>query len=218
MHHLGRSILGQFRFIAYLRSCFISNSVYVDISTAYVAKKAISVIAYIISWRHVSFLYILSPSLWFIVGSVLDLSTPIKSFDDRVLAISSVRIYFVVVGQWSSDGSWAYNPMLAIETSEIGGTLIALSIPALKPLFGSWFSHIKADTSRPTQQLNGLQRSGYGRNTNHSWKSRHNGKSSIELNFYSVQLAAGEHATCPPTAGIKGALGNGRSSDDFLLG
>jgi hypothetical protein len=29
--------------------------------------------------------------------------------------------------------------MLAIETAEIGATLIALSIPGLKPLLGKWF-------------------------------------------------------------------------------
>ncbi|PYH94309.1 hypothetical protein BO71DRAFT_483894 [Aspergillus ellipticus CBS 707.79] len=49
-----------------------------------------------------------------------------------VLVISSVRMYLVFIGQWSSDGSWAYDPMLAIETSEIGGTLIALSTPRLE--------------------------------------------------------------------------------------
>ena len=31
--------------------------------------------------------------------------------------------------------SWAYNPMLAVEVSEIGATLIALSVPGIKPLF-----------------------------------------------------------------------------------
>lgn len=31
--------------------------------------------------------------------------------------------------------SWAYNPMLAIEVSEIGATLTALSVPGIKPLF-----------------------------------------------------------------------------------
>lgn len=30
--------------------------------------------------------------------------------------------------------SWAYNPMLAVEVSEIGATLIALSIPGIKPI------------------------------------------------------------------------------------
>lgn len=50
----------------------------------------------------------------------------------------------MVVGQWASDGSWYYDAQLAIEGAEIGGTLIALSVPALKPLLGSWFSRIKA--------------------------------------------------------------------------
>jgi hypothetical protein len=41
----------------------------------------------------------------------------------------------VVEGQWLVDGTWFYNPMLAIENAEIGGTLIALSVPGLKPMF-----------------------------------------------------------------------------------
>jgi hypothetical protein len=51
-----------------------------------------------------------------------------------VIIISSLRLYLVVKGQWLADGSWFYCPMLAIENAEIGGTLIALSIPGLKPL------------------------------------------------------------------------------------
>ncbi|KAK7423395.1 hypothetical protein QQZ08_009072 [Neonectria magnoliae] len=31
--------------------------------------------------------------------------------------------------------SWSYNPMLGVEVSEIGATLIALSVPGVKPLF-----------------------------------------------------------------------------------
>jgi hypothetical protein len=46
------------------------------------------------------------------------------------------RIYLVCLGQWSADNTWYYDPQLAIEMSEIGATLIALSLPALKPLFG----------------------------------------------------------------------------------
>ncbi|TKA77227.1 hypothetical protein B0A49_03620 [Cryomyces minteri] len=57
-----------------------------------------------------------------------------------VIIISIVRLYLVIVGQWADDGSWPYGPMLAIESAEIGGTLIALSVPALKPLFGSIFA------------------------------------------------------------------------------
>jgi hypothetical protein len=59
-----------------------------------------------------------------------------------VIIISSVRVYLVVEGQWRPDSSWNYNPMLAIENAEIGGTLIALSIPGLKPLFDRFFSKV----------------------------------------------------------------------------
>ena len=40
------------------------------------------------------------------------------------------------------DGSWHYDPVLAIENAEIGGTLITLSIPGLKPLLGTCFTKI----------------------------------------------------------------------------
>ncbi|KAF7595632.1 hypothetical protein BBP40_005380 [Aspergillus hancockii] len=59
-----------------------------------------------------------------------------------VIVISAVRVYFVAVGQWADDGSWAYNPMMGIENAEIAGTLIALSVPALKPVFGNIFVHL----------------------------------------------------------------------------
>ncbi|KAF5712594.1 integral membrane protein pth11 [Fusarium globosum] len=52
-----------------------------------------------------------------------------------VIGISITRLVFVIEGQWNADMSWAYNPMLAIEVSEIGATLIALSVPGVKPLF-----------------------------------------------------------------------------------
>ncbi|KAH8651386.1 hypothetical protein BX600DRAFT_483779 [Xylariales sp. PMI_506] len=52
-----------------------------------------------------------------------------------VVAISVTRIALVVEGQWSADETWTYDPMLAIEVSEIGATLIALSIPGIKPFF-----------------------------------------------------------------------------------
>lgn len=32
------------------------------------------------------------------------------------------------------DMSWSYNPLLAVEVSEIGATLISLSVPGIKPL------------------------------------------------------------------------------------
>ncbi|KAH7243756.1 hypothetical protein MRS44_017114 [Fusarium solani] len=51
-----------------------------------------------------------------------------------VIAISITRLVFVIEGQWQPDMSWAYNPMLAIEVTEIGATLIALSVPGFKPI------------------------------------------------------------------------------------
>ena len=60
----------------------------------------------------------------------------------RVIIISAARVYLVVEGQWRPDSSWNYNPMLAIENAEIGGTLIALSIPGLKPLFDRFFKKV----------------------------------------------------------------------------
>ncbi|KAK7420933.1 hypothetical protein QQX98_002497 [Neonectria punicea] len=52
-----------------------------------------------------------------------------------VIAISVTRLVLVIEGQWQPDQSWSYNPMLGVEVSEIGATLIALSVPGVKPLF-----------------------------------------------------------------------------------
>ncbi|KAK0301790.1 hypothetical protein LTR82_018120, partial [Friedmanniomyces endolithicus] len=57
-----------------------------------------------------------------------------------VVAISCTRMYLEIVGQWEVDESWSYDPLLAVEVSEIGSTMVALSIPALKPMFGSLFA------------------------------------------------------------------------------
>ncbi|KAK4899842.1 hypothetical protein LTR49_027579 [Elasticomyces elasticus] len=54
-----------------------------------------------------------------------------------VVAVSCIRMYLVIMGQWEADESWSYDPLLAVEVSEIGSTLVALSVPALKPFFGS---------------------------------------------------------------------------------
>ncbi|RCI16974.1 hypothetical protein L249_3079 [Ophiocordyceps polyrhachis-furcata BCC 54312] len=51
-----------------------------------------------------------------------------------VVAISITRLVLVVIGQWEMDMSWSYNALLAVEVSEIGATLIALSVPGVKPL------------------------------------------------------------------------------------
>ncbi|KAK0614876.1 hypothetical protein B0T17DRAFT_479406, partial [Bombardia bombarda] len=55
-----------------------------------------------------------------------------------VVGISVARLILVIQGQWDPDQSWAYNPMLAIEVSEIGATLMALSVPGIKPMFDRW--------------------------------------------------------------------------------
>ncbi|KAK5996539.1 hypothetical protein PT974_01874 [Cladobotryum mycophilum] len=52
-----------------------------------------------------------------------------------VVAISLTRLVFVIPSGWQlPDESWWYNPMLGVEVSEIGATLIALSVPGVKPL------------------------------------------------------------------------------------
>ncbi|WDK22804.1 hypothetical protein CGRA01v4_14094 [Colletotrichum graminicola] len=51
-----------------------------------------------------------------------------------VVAISVARLILVINGQWQPDQSWIYSPLLAIEVSEIGATLVALSIPGIRPL------------------------------------------------------------------------------------
>lgn len=73
--------------------------------------------------------------------------------------ISGARIFLVCLGQWSSDNTWYYDPQLATEMSEIGATLIALSVPALKPLFGVYvLNRIRSNASdnssdRPNQPI-----------------------------------------------------------------
>ena len=63
----------------------------------------------------------------------------------RVIAISIARLYLVAIGQWEPDESWSYDPLLAVENAEIAATIIALSVPALKPLLGSW-AHVFSAT------------------------------------------------------------------------
>ena len=76
----------------------------------------------------------------FAVSSSFRTVSATRLINFSVIGISIARLILVVQGQWDADESWAYDPMLAIETSEIGGTLIALSVPGLKPLFDKLFS------------------------------------------------------------------------------
>lgn len=62
-----------------------------------------------------------------------------------VVAISITRLALVIVGQWQADMSWAYNPMLGVEVSEIGATLIALSVPGAKQTYDFVFFRKTAD-------------------------------------------------------------------------
>ncbi|KAM6480687.1 hypothetical protein HDV62DRAFT_102244 [Trichoderma sp. SZMC 28011] len=87
-----------------------------------------------------------------------------------VIAISITRLVLVILGQWESDESWSYDPMLGVEASEIGATLIALSVPGAKPLFDKVF--FKKDDS----QTSGA--SHYGRKTN-TFRSRGTALSSL---------------------------------------
>lgn len=81
-----------------------------------------------------------------------------------VIAISCARMYLVIVGQWDvriycerenflhktdlelfrkqADQSWSYNGLLTVEVAEISSTLVALSVPALKPFFGKLFAFL----------------------------------------------------------------------------
>lgn len=68
-----------------------------------------------------------------------------------MIVISAIRVWLVAEGQWRSDGSWAYNPMMCVESAEIAATLVALSVPALKPVFGNLFAHLTEYTSSHTR-------------------------------------------------------------------
>ncbi|KAH0335792.1 hypothetical protein KCU81_g8859, partial [Aureobasidium melanogenum] len=61
-----------------------------------------------------------------------------------VIGISCARLWLCVVGQWRTDGSWYYDPQLVIEVAEIGGTLIALSVPSYKPILSRWYDRMKS--------------------------------------------------------------------------
>ncbi|KAF6821132.1 integral membrane protein pth11-like protein [Colletotrichum musicola] len=65
-----------------------------------------------------------------------------------VVAISVVRLILVINGQWQPDQSWIYSPLLAIEVAEVGATLIALSIPGIRPLVDECYNIIIIRMSR----------------------------------------------------------------------
>ncbi|KAF2159130.1 hypothetical protein M409DRAFT_61083 [Zasmidium cellare ATCC 36951] len=71
-----------------------------------------------------------------------------------VIAITIARIYLVVTSQWNPDESWDYDILLAVEVSEIGSTLIALSIPALKPFLDKILASFRGFTSTSGAEAN----------------------------------------------------------------
>jgi hypothetical protein len=117
----------------------------------------------------------------------------------RVIIISCVRIYLVVKGQWVADGSWYYDPMLAIENAEIGGTLIALSVPGLKPLFGSWFAHLTGAESKSQSRSGAVSYP-------------------IGLMHGRTQLSSGKDVIAASETTIKAHEAGRNDSDDSLLG
>ena len=95
-----------------------------------------------------------------------------------VVAISCVRLYLVVKGQFDVDQSWVYSPMLAIENAEIGLTLIALCVPGLKPLFLHYFSVIRETMAGKTgastsPDSTGMKGSNANRRSSRMMSSKH---------------------------------------------
>ncbi|KFZ23805.1 hypothetical protein V502_01711 [Pseudogymnoascus sp. VKM F-4520 (FW-2644)] len=112
-----------------------------------------------------------------------------------VLFPGVMYLYLVLEGLVVIDISWLYRPMLAIiESAEIGATMIVLSIPALKHLFGSIFAKFT---------------NSYESRSN----STKNGNSVALRNLNPYQQAASETT-------IRGGKGNQLtgSDDDLLVG
>jgi len=129
-----------------------------------------------------------------------------------VIGISIARLYLCVVGQWASDGSWYYNPQLVIEVAEIGGTLVALSVPGLKPLLGSWYEKMKStagSTARRTEHPD-VERAEYERKLSEATASRRKSGWTAEepLNLAYVRSSANAESTT--------AQGSSRASDEEL--
>lgn len=70
-----------------------------------------------------------------------------------MVAISITRLVLVILGQWEPDMSWSYNPMLGVEVSEIGATLIALSVPGVKQTWDLVFFRKVPDSQASTSSF-----------------------------------------------------------------
>ncbi|KAI5243074.1 hypothetical protein E4T42_07494 [Aureobasidium subglaciale] len=119
-----------------------------------------------------------------------------------VIGISCARLWLCVVGQWRTDGSWYYNPQLVIEVAEIGGTLIALSVPSYKPILSRWYGQMKS-----TVEASHGPSSKYGAGVS-------NRKSSVPA-LWGPEAADSKMKTSVQSCGPSGASRD--SSDDSLL-
>ncbi|KAL7785855.1 hypothetical protein V8C37DRAFT_311151 [Trichoderma ceciliae] len=123
-----------------------------------------------------------------------------------VIAISIARLVLVILGQWQSDESWSYDPMLGVEASEIGATLIALSVPGSKPLVDKLI--FKKDDS----QTSGA--SHYGRKTN-SFRSRGTALSTLRFQSNSQHSILGSQEDEGPKYGSEAvAIAGNRHNDE----
>ncbi|KAJ6438762.1 proteinrelated to integral membrane protein pth11 [Purpureocillium lavendulum] len=115
-----------------------------------------------------------------------------------VIAISITRLVLVILGQWQTDMSWSYNPMLGVETSEIGATLIALSVPGAKPLFDKFIlrkeGHSQSGGSKYQMQGSSGRRSKGTALSTLRLRSQHSMLASREnAGAYGAEVSAGSH-------------------------
>ncbi|KAL7897349.1 hypothetical protein HDV63DRAFT_392851 [Trichoderma sp. SZMC 28014] len=122
-----------------------------------------------------------------------------------VIAISIARLVLVILGQWETDESWSYDPMLGVEASEIGATLIALSVPGAKPLFD------KIVFKKDDSQTSGA--SHYGRKTS-SFRSRGTALSNLRFQTNSQHSILGSEQEEGPKYGAEtSAMAGSRHGD-----
>ncbi|UNI17962.1 hypothetical protein JDV02_004265 [Purpureocillium takamizusanense] len=126
-----------------------------------------------------------------------------------VIAISITRLVLVILGQWQTDMSWSYNPMLGVETSEIGATLIALSVPGVKPLFDRFIlrkdgGHSHSGGSQ--YQMHGSTGGGGGGKRSRGGTAL----STLRLRSQHSMLASRENAGAYGTEVTAGGRGDGR--------
>lgn len=115
----------------------------------------------------------------------------------------------MILGQWETDESWSYDPMLGVEASEIGATLIALSVPGAKPLVDKLI--FKKDDS----QTSGA--SHYGRKTN-TFRSRGTALSTLRFQSNSQHSILGSQEDEGPKYGSEAMATTGNRHNDEANG